>query len=139
MDIVHILHSFFCILCISCNFAYSASYYKRQAERRLLKKKPDNAATVPHDNCSLDLNPIPDTDRDLFGQKQSSEEESLESASDSEDSGSGSDTCSVTSEDRKAAIETLEHEEKEPETGEWLYTRATATTTFKTRTTNKSI
>ena len=105
-----------------------------------MKKKPDNAAAVPHDNCSLDLNPIPDTDRDLFGQKQSSEEESLESASDSEDSGPGSDTCSVTSEDRKAAIETLEHEEKEPETGEWLYTRrATAKTTFKTRTTNKSI
>ena len=37
----------------------------------------------------MDLNPIPDTDRDLFGLKQSSEEESLESASDSEDSGSG--------------------------------------------------
>ena len=72
---------------------------------------------MPHDNCSLDLNPTPD--RDLFGLKQSSEEESLESASDSEDSGSGSDTCSVTSEDRKAAIETLEYEEKEPETSEW--------------------
>ena len=86
-----------------------------------MKKKPDNAA-VPHDNCSLDLNPTPD--RDLFGLKQSSEEESLESASDSEDSGSGSDTCSVTSEDQKAATETLEHEEKDPETGEWqLVTR----------------
>ena len=72
---------------------------------------------MPHDSCSLDLDPIPD--RDLFGVKQSAEEES---ASDSEDSGSGSDTSSVTSKDQKAALETLEYEE--PETGEWkLVTR----------------
>ena len=96
----------------------SPSYYKRQAKRRLLKKKPDTTA-VPHDSCSLDLDPIPD--RDLFGVKQSAEEES---ASDSEDSGSGSDTSSVTSKDQKAALETLEYEEKEPETGKWkLVTR----------------
>ena len=37
----------------------SPSYYKRQAKRRLLKKKPDTTA-VPHDSCSLDLDPIPD-------------------------------------------------------------------------------
>ena len=49
----------------------SPSYYKRQAKRRLLKKKPDTTA-VPHDSCSLDLDPIPD--RDLFGVKASAED-----------------------------------------------------------------
>ena len=83
-----------------------------------MKKKPDTTV-VPHDSLSLDLDPIPD--RDLFELKQSSEEES---ASDFEDSGSGSDTTRVTSEDQKAAIETLEYEEKESETSKWkLVTR----------------
>ena len=94
------------------------SYYKWQAKRRFLKKKPVTTV-VPHDSLSLNLDPIPD--RDLFELKQSSKEEL---ASDFEDSGSGGDTTSVTSEDQKAAILTLEYEEKEPETSEWkLVTR----------------